>query len=424
MKPIKYLLILCISALTISCSKDGLKYDFSKIESEKGIDSLLQKIQLENKDAEIDTLDMYHELEIKGMHYAGVPIKKAVVTGSKITLTTDTINFNGKKLLETLEAKNGLTALEDNYNEEDEFVWDSETKDLDFIIEYVNGKHLAAIGDKDIGELTINYKKVYSVPLANIHKKIQTFDTKPNYALEIQYGYCDCEYTILVNNVIIAEDTKKREFILNDYITNASTPVKIIVKPEINDNGVRAKNFKGSEMFKADIYDASTEKVVKTIEQTSLAGKTTTEFVLDFSSTLPWYPEAWTNGVDLRKDKDLKQKIKALYTKIGEAFLKKDEQAINDIFYHMYFETQQLKADTNYVTAKRQWEIMLEIKESIYKYTVADAFEIEYNANGKLIYTYPTEKSDMLIFTGKQYDNSMNYFLYQPKGANELKIIR
>lgn len=430
MNTIKKTLILLVSVLALSCNKKVLKYDFSKAKSHTEIIALLEKIQLDNKDITINKNNLLNELEVKGMHYAGVPIKKALISDHYTLLTTDTVNYSGKKLLEALEAENGITQLKTSYKSDINFVWDKETKALDYSLELVNGKHLALLGDKDKGELTITYKSTYAIPLANIHKKIKKFEKQPNYKLKIEQGnglgYCNCELTIIVNDIIITEEnSRNKEFSLNDYITTNTTSIKIIVKPVINSDSERPKVFGRADMLSVSIYDTSTDKIVlKAIEKASLIDKTSAEFKFEFQSYLPWYPDAWVNGVDLRNDKDLKQKIKAFYTKLGNAFLKKDKQLINDMFYQQHYEMQQLEYDTYYGTAKEQWEIFLKIQNKSYKYTIANAFDIEYNGNGKLIYVHPKDKSDMLIFTGKEYSNYMNYFLYQPKGSNELKIIR
>jgi len=157
MKNVVILLISIVSISLTSCGQTSLKYDFAALKSQSDVDALLMKMMKENKDAKIDTVYRFNDITIEGMHYNGVPIKSALITDHYTLLTTDTINFSGKKLLEAIEAKNGLTKREDSYNDNIEFEWKSETEDKEFKLKLVNGKHLAALGDKDYAELTIKY---------------------------------------------------------------------------------------------------------------------------------------------------------------------------------------------------------------------------------------------------------------------------
>jgi len=422
MKNVIILLISLVSISITSCSQDSLKYDFSKIKSLAETKALIAKIQLENEDQEIDSTSTFQEITLKGMHYAGVPIKSALITDHYTLLTTDTINFSAKKLLEALEAEKGLTKVNDSYNDNIEFEWGEETENKKLKINLVNGKHLAAFGDKDNAELTIKFKQTYDIPLANIHKEIKTFESQPKYQLNIKsYGYA---YEVSINDIIIAEASTGKELYLNYYLTKEASSIKIKTELELDKEKSDYNDAIRSVYISAEVIDKSTNKVLTTLEKGFIRGQKTNEFTINFNSILPYYPKAWTDGTDLREDKNLKEKVIALYDKVGKAILTKDEQTINDIFYQKDFEMQQVDFDTNYLTAKNEWESHLAIQHNSYKYTLANDFEIEFNAGGTLIYTYPKDKTDMLIFTGKEYNESLNFFLYQPTGSNELKIIR
>ncbi len=424
MKYIKFLFVLLTNVSIMSCGKKSLKYDFSKIESQMGVDSLLKQMKLDNKTMKLDTLFYYNHVTVSGMHYAGVPIKEATITKNYTELTTDSTDYYGKKLLEVIETKNGIAFLKDHeYGEDIDCNWNStETKQLSLKLKLISGKHLAALTSKDYAKLTIYYNKTYNIPLANIHKKIKVFKRQPQYVLKIDGYYT--ESTVIANGVIINENVRSSNLHLNPFITKDTTLIKITVLPSKKNYEDRSKFFDKYASFSASVYDKSNNDVLVKTEKVMLEGKETKEFQLVFSANLPWYPEAWTNGSDLRSTKDLKQKVIALYDKIGNAVITKNEDVLNDIFYQRNYETQQLEYDTDFLNAKDQWEALLRIQENAYAYTVADTFEIEYNANGKLIFAYPINKEDMLTLTGKRYGETMNYFLYQPKGTNELKIIR
>jgi len=417
MKNVLILLFLTISISITSCNKDALKYDFSKIKSPSETKDLIAKMQLENIDKKIDSTSNFQEITLKGMHYAGVPIREALITDNYTLLTTDSLNFSAKKLLEILEVEKGLTNPTESYSGNINFVWNDETENKKLDINLVNGKHLASFRDKDYAELTITYNPVYNIPLAKIHHKIKTFENQPKYILNIKAH--DCVYNVIINDIIITESSRESKFNLNNYITGPVSSLKIIPKKNKG-----SKNFNENAFFSATITNKDNKETIKKIEQITLKGNNPIVLETEFNSTLPYYPKAWTDGVDLRNDKDLKAKIIALYDKIGKAFLAKDKQAINETFYQKDFEMQQLEFDTNFETARDEWEAYLAVQLNSYKYTVANDYDIVFNADGKLIYTHAKDKSDMIIFTGKSYDKTLNYYLYQPKGSNELKIIR
>lgn len=412
------LLILLVCISLTSCGQASLKYDFAEIESQSEVDALLIKMMQENENAKIDTVYRFNEITVKGMHYAGVPIKSALITDNYTLLTTDTLNFSGKKLLEAIEGNNGLTKRSYSYNDDIEFQWITETEDIEYKLKLVNGKHLASLGDKDYAEVTIKYKPVYDIPLANIHREIKTFENQPVY--EYQISSAHIEYDIFINEIPYLYDSSA----LNYFITSERTSIKVIIKPRTNQNGQPSTGFNENASFSIDIINKDTDKVIKTESRADFKGSNPIEIKFDFNSELPYYPKAWTEGDNLRNDKNLKEKIIALYDKLGKAVLSKDEQTLNDMLYQCNFEMQQLNYDTNFQTSRNEWEWYLEMHDYSYKYSVAKDFEIDFSADGKLIYVKPKDKMDLFTFTGKRYSETPIYYLYQPKGSNELKIIR
>lgn len=423
MKNIITVLVLSIYTTLVSCDSVATpRYDFAEVKSSSQTKALIAKMILENKDEDIDSTSSFIDLTLKGMHYADVPIKSALITNSYTLLTTDTVNFSGKKILEVLEAEKGLTNQTNSYSDDVEFEWKDEIETKKLEVNFVNGKHLAAFGNKDYGKLTITYNPVYTIPLAKIHSKVKVFETAPKYVLNIK-SY-NSVFDISINDVSIATGTDSDSFNLNNYITGPNSSIKLTAKTEDKTIKKEPNTYYEDPSFSIQIIDNSTNEVVKSIEKTSIRNNIPVNLKIDFNSTLPYYPEAWTNGTDLRNSKDLKEKVIALYTKLGKAILANDEQAINDLFYQKDFEVQQLDFDTNFETARTKWEAYLTMLLNTYKYTLAKDFDIEFNAGGRLIYTYAKDKSDMIILTGKNYDDAFNHFLYQPKGSNELKIIR
>ena len=421
-------LIVVLFLLIGSMVNSQNKYDFSKIATGSELATLLLKMMQEHKEVSDSMLLEFIEnskeingmmvpkrsgvnysskVSVTGMHYDGIPVATATFYNNSIKLITDTIAYSGKKLLNAIEGKNGLTIKYDNKNI---FTWEKENKDLKLQIELVNGKNLAQLGDKDFATLKIDFKPVYNIPFTKIYKEIQTFKRQPDYVLVSSDN--NCVYEIIINDVKVVETHMLYRLHLNTYITDKVTAVKIIAKPASD----------GKAYYAATILDETTDETIKEIEGGDLEGKTVV-FEADFNSELPYYPKAWTNGVNLKKKKNIKEKVTALYDKLGKAILAKDEQVLNAMFYQQQYETQQLNYDIKFQTAIQKWELLLRLQRNL-KYTISKNFDIEFSAQGKLIYTQPKDFDQMLLFNQERYRDDFNFYLYQPKGSKELKIIR
>ncbi|WP_417786426.1 hypothetical protein [Tenacibaculum sp.] len=404
------------------------RYDFSRIKSSPNLQKLLLKIMQENgkndeslikhiKESKIvDGISIHpnwstysSKVTVKGMHYNGIPISTAIFYSNGVKLTTDSIAYSAKNILQTLEAKNGLTIT---YNNRRTYNWDKETVNINLSIKLINGKNLAFLGNKDYAILNIKFKPTYKIPLAHIHSKIKTYDKQPDYTLVSQTS--NLNYDIVVNNIKVVETYSRDRLRLNKYITDNITNVKIIVKPN--------PDYKEGLHYSARILDLNNHKELKEIKGAFISDRTVV-FETNFNSELPYYPNAWTTGIDLRKEKNLKEKIIAFYKKLGKAIIENDEEVLNNIFYQRQYEIQQLDYDTRFQTARTMWRNLLRLKENK-KYTISNDFEIEFSANGKLIYPHPKDINQMLIFEKGNYGEELNFYFYQPKGLNELKLIR
>lgn len=385
-------------------------------------------MQKNNIDVDIDSSFYYDELTPKGMFYNDVPIQKLVLHGLGITLHTDTINFSAKRLLETLENDKGFGNYKTDLWENHTFQWDNEQENLKLKLELAKGNHLANIGEKDNATLEITFNDSYKIPLANIYKQIKIEKNNPNYILKINsYGVY---YQVYLNNLRI--DNLYSWISINPYILDKGPiSLKIKVFP------TEGNTFSKEDSFKATLVNETTEEIVSSIATIVKKGGTTylypisllfdkksEQFEINFTPKLNSYPKAWSDGVDLRKDKKLKKKIIALYKKIGEFVLTKDEQGINDLFYTMLLEENQVIQNTDYKFFTENWVQWLTNFKNTYKYSISENFKINFNTTGKLIKTIPLDKESMLILTGKNFNSKHNYYLYQAQNSSELKIIR
>lgn len=422
MKNFVALSMLLLGVFSNAFGQDVIKYDFSKVTSESDLKQLTKSIEQENKQVVIDP-DVMTKIKVGGMHYGGVPLISTLVSGNTMKIITDTIPNAAANFLRKVEEIKGLAVPKHNYGDEISFEWDTATEHSELIIQLINGNNLTSLGDKDMAYMTTSYKEVYNVPLANIHTEIKTFNSQPNYVLKTLSDHCLFE--IILNDIFITAPTDFEEFNLNYFITSPASSLKIVARPGPDRKGKIPKNFDDNAYFSGEIIDQSTGTSVLKIDTKRLTGSNAVVIETDFSSVLPYYPEAWTEGTDLRDDKNLEEKISTLYRKVGEAFLSKDERLISDLFYQKQYEVQQVFFDSDFNTNRGEWEDFLRVQRNSTKYKIARNFDIEFNAGGKLIFTYPKDQDVMLLFSNEdRYRKRMGFFLYQPKDSEELKIVR
>jgi len=410
----KIIIILILAVSLVSCSKE---YDLSKVVSPENLTALL--IEMKEDKVKIDS-SYVNEIEGQGLHYKGISVGKMTFSDNGLTITTDTLNYSAKKLLEELEKENGFGLFEeDEYPSDFSFSWANEKKNTKLEINLVDGKNLAKLGAKDYAKLEINYPKQYDIPLANMHQKLTEFNSKPEYELHITKQNC-IYYDVFLDGVNLGNgtysDTKK--FNLNLFLLNSG---KHEVKIKAIPNG---SNSTVPSYIKMLVINKEDEDNIIAQKEFTFKNNQEQQLNLPFNCNIPYELEGWKKGKDLRKDSLIKKKITSLYEKVGRAVLAQDEQAINDLFYTADFETRQSTYDTGYSNSSDYWETWLKIFKSTFKYTIAQDFTIEYNSEGRLIYASPKEKLNMLVVTGKGFSDSFDFYLYQPKNSNELKIIR
>lgn len=415
----KKISIIIILLSFVSCAQDGNKYNLSEIHSPEDLSMMIDKMK-EDK-VEMDTV-YYKEIKGQGMHYDGIPVSKmSFFNENGLTIITDSINYSAKNLLEAIEAKKGFGKYEENeYSLENIFYWDDENENLKLEINFVDGKHLAKMGEKDYAKLEIIYPKHYTIPLANIHRKLSNFDLKPEY--ELQISRQNCTYEVFLDGISltsVVDETYKdsQEIDLNTFLLSSGEH-KISIKANSYANNSEASYLKVYVIKKEDDKEVLVEKKF-TFNNTKEHN-----FEMTIDCKTPFNLKGWKSGKDLRKDSLLKNKVIALYEKVGKSILNKEEQTISDLFYISNFETRQSIYNLSYKNSLAYWESWLETFKNTYKYNVAQNFTIEYSEDGRLIYATPIKKLDMLVVTGKNYSRSFDFYLYQPQNSNELKIIR
>ncbi len=407
----KLFVTLLVIVSIISCkTEENYIYDFSTINSEEKLDSIIRIM-------DVDTVmtknsQFYKEIKAKGMHYNEVPINSIIKRDDGLVLFLDSIKPFGKSLLGEVTNLEGKAIKEVGEYADSVFVWKNSLRKIE----------LSNYGTT-YESLKVIFFKQYDSPVVNLYKKIEKFENEPEYILTVKSGYDNCK--VILNDIIITdiELNEEIEVPINKYLLNKeANKIELeVLSTEIS----KGSDFTDDFIVNVSIKD---KKRGNPIDVNSLGisvandpKKTLIQF--SFNSKIPYQLEGWSNGEDLRKVKDLEQKVIALYNKLGKAFLEKDMATLNDLFIQKEFEVMQTTYNNDYEINRYNWEKYLETALETYRYTVSNEFKIEINANGRLIYTYP-DLSDMLILTGKGVSENFNYFLYMPKGSNELKIIR
>ncbi|MCH5717974.1 hypothetical protein [Niabella hibiscisoli] len=144
----------------------------------------------------------------------------------------------------------------------------------------------------------------------------------------------------------------------------------------------------------------------------------------DFVADVSYQTEGWSNGKDLRQDKNLRQKITALYEKLGKIIGARDAAALSAIMYATGKE--KAEADYNQKTGATtdQWTLWMDMFKATNVVKIEKDFDVEISGDGKLIYAIPKNQKDMLRAIGKNTATGFTLYMYEDKNNNELKFIR
>lgn len=311
------------------------------------------------------------------------------------------------------------------------------------------------IDEKSGGELTISFKKQYAIPLAQISN---VFDENPQtgslYYVDINHH--NTSYELLLNGIPIEKYTSRHRYLeensilLNPFIIDGKPQnLSIKITAGEDENGKIPDTIAKDAYFKAVLSEKAAfskeeisqqelcnyaEYVTDTIVEdgntryysylgTYHYGKKTLSCDYQFVPAINYAVTAWKNGQDLRKDKELKNNIKALYQELADAFKTHNEQKINDLLFQTYKETVMSSYNSEGRT-EALWEKLLPFIHYAYKFNVADDFELVFSEDGKLVYAEPKDQSDMLRVIGKKIATGFNFYIYKDASTKQLKFIR
>ena len=299
------------------------------------------------------------------------------------------------------------------------------------------------------------FKEIIDNPLAKISSKIKTNPNGTDYFLDLDFFQVSPK--IFLNGIPIYQNIAKSRYInddniyLNRYILNSKNPItlKLIIEPGNDEDGksyktilknsyiktiLESNNANGTNSKKRTIYD-NQQYVTDTIVENGKTryssypgtynyGKKNLEFEFTFIPQVDYEVTGWSNGKDLRKEKDLEQKIKKFYADFGDLIINKDINKITELLYDKYFEFYTANYNSGEKKSYDDYESWFMAIDRSFKTTLANETKLYISDDGKLAYLEPLDKSTNLKAVGRDYIKDIDFLFYMDEKTNQLKIIR
>lgn len=394
----------------------------------------------------------YYKTYEKGF-WNGIPVENVVLRDSSIEFSTpSTLTNSTKKISEFLikNYKENVVINKDYY--ETKYKINTEAITLTFNVDIDDNEQ---ISEDTKGNMVIVFKEIIDNPLAKISSKIKTNPNGTDYFLDLDFFQVSPK--ILLNGIPIYQNIAKSRFInddyiyLNRYILNSKNPItlKLIIEPGNDEDGkpyktilknsyiktiLESNNANGTNSKKRTIYDNKqyvTDTIIENGETryssypgTYNYGKKNLEFEFTFIPQVDYEVMGWSNGKDLRKEKDLEQKIKKFYADFGDLIINKDINKITELLYDKYFEFYTANYNSGEKKSYDDYESWLLTIDKSFKTTMANETKLYISDDGKLAYLQPLDKSTNLKAVGRDYIKDIDFLFYIDEKTNQLKIIR
>lgn len=383
----------------------------------------------------------------------GIPVEDIVLRESSIEFKTpSTLKNSTKQICELLTKNhtNDLVIKKDWF--ETKYIINTEDYKLIFKIDVDDDSEIT---DSTKANMNIEFKKFNNHPFAKISTKIKTNPEGTDYYLDLDFFQVSPK--IFLNGIPIYENIGKSRYMneekvyLNSYILNSKNPItlKFVIEPGDDNDGIRNKTILKESFFKAflksirvnntnsreqAIYD-NQEYVTDTIVEngetryssypgTYNYGKKNLEFEFTFIPQVNFDVTGWSNGKDLRKEKDLEQKIKKFYADFGDLIINKDIDKITDLLYDKYFELYTSNYNSGEIKSYDDYDTWIETIDKSFKSVLANETKLFISNDGKLAYLQPIDKKSNLKAIGREYIRDIDFLFYMDEKTNQLKIIR
>ncbi len=305
-------------------------------------------------------------------------------------------------------------------------------------------------------ELQISFKQVYEELYPNIGK---TMVTQPNgvfYFLSLDYYENNVQ--VYLNDICVYNglghfrNIHEREVNLNPFILGKEhTRLKILITPGLDEKGkpyasIQKRSFATAELrqgvFRNGVFELVEahevckfkEYVTDTINDgdvryssypgTYQYGGKQLSAIYDFTADVSYRTNGWNDGKDMRQDKQLKQKVTALYEKLGKIIESRDAAGLGAIMYMVGKEEAEANYNQKAAAFTDRWTQWMDMFATTNLIKIEEEFDLEISGDGKLIYAIPKNQKDMLRAIGKNTATGFTFYMYEDKNINELKFIR
>ncbi|WP_162817835.1 hypothetical protein U0035_19470 [Niabella yanshanensis] len=305
-------------------------------------------------------------------------------------------------------------------------------------------------------ELTMSFKPVYEEPYPNIAKKIIPQPNGMFYFLSLDYYENNVQ--VYLNDICIynalgrSRHINEREINLNPFILGRENiKLKVLITPGHDEKGqpyasIQKSSFATAELrkgfFKNEVFELVEarevckfkEYVTDTINDgevryssytgTSQYGGRQLSAAYDFIVDVSYQTDGWANGKDLRQDKNLKQKVTALYEKLAKIIEARDAAALSAIMYGAGKEDAEANYNQKAALITDRWTQWMDMLAKTNVVKIEKDFDLEISGDGKLIYAIPRNQKDMLRAIGKNTVTGFTLYMFEDKNDDQLKFIR
>lgn len=305
-------------------------------------------------------------------------------------------------------------------------------------------------------ELKISFKPVYEEPYPNIAKKTTPQPNGMFYFLSLDYYENNVQ--VYLNDICIYNASgrsryiNEREINLNPFILGReNVRLKVLITPGLDKNGqpytaIQKSSYATAELrkgfFKNEVFElVETREVCKFKEYvtdtindgevryssytgTYQYGGKQLSAVYNFMADVSYQTDGWRNGKDLRQDGNLKQKVTALYEKLGKCIEARDAAALSALMYLAGKEGAAANYNQKAAAITDRWTLWMNMFKATNIIKIEKDFDLEISGDGKLIYAIPANQKDMLRAIGKNTATGFTLYMFEDKNNNELKFIR
>ncbi|MGG5504270.1 hypothetical protein ACPDHQ_12690 [Myroides odoratimimus] len=399
-----------------------------------------------------DHKNRYFKSNDKGQ-WNNIPLEDVYFYEDHLMCSIDTsVKNTTTKLIDYLEKTypNNLT-VDESYNE---LIYEVATRG--FTIEFtVKAKTKAEVTEDTKGRIQINFSKVFDNPIANLSDELMI--NKEGLICLLQVECYNVVPAVFADGIPILSKNKKDRYshyetvTLNKYILNpeASIDLSFIITPGIDDKGnIMTKIPKKSYAKMVLEYVNAKGDIIKTVDVFNNEAYVTDTIVSDdgtryshylgtedytkkdirfnhqLTAPVDYKLTGWSKGKDLRKEKNLEERIKQFYAAYAALILDKNLNQITQLVYDSFLEKYTYNYNSTEQKSYQDYEDLEHLVEKPFKVVTAQQTKLHISNDEKLAYLEALDKTSYLKAVGLSYIENISFMFYIDQNTDELKIIR